>query len=95
MSEIKAIHPAKKTLSLRKTRVKALARVALFGAFSASAYLLVFLNEGTVTKYFTRGGFYAAAVIATAIAFSLIHGTFANYFLELLGIRPNQGKGGH
>lgn len=95
MSEVKAIHPAEKTLSSRRSWVKIFVRAVLFGAVSASAYLLVFLNEATVTKYFTRGGFYAAAVIATAIAFSLIHGTFANYFLELLGIRPNQGKDGH
>jgi hypothetical protein len=95
MSEVNALHPIEKTLSSRRTWIKVVARAILFGAVSASAYLLVFLNEDTVTKYFTRGGVYAVAVIATAIAFSLIHGTFASYVLELLGIRPNQGKDGH
>lgn len=95
MSEVKAIHPVEKTLSLRRTWMKVLLRAILFGAFSVSAYLLVFLNEATVTKYFTKGGVYAAAVIATAIAFSLIHGTFANYLLELFGIRPSLGKDSH
>lgn len=95
MSEVKTIHPAEKTLSSHRTWLKILGRAILAGAFSVSAYLLVFLNADTVTEYFSRGGVYAIAVIATAIAFSLIHGTFANYLLELFGIRPSQGKDSH
>ncbi len=95
MSEVKALHPIEKTLSSRRTWMKVLVRAVLFGVVSASAYLLVFLNEDTVTKYFTRGGVYAIAVITTAIAFSLIQGTFANYLLELFGIRPSKGKDSH
>lgn len=68
--------------------VKPLVRSILFGIISVSAYLLLFLNEGTVTEHFSRGGVYTLAVVGTAIAFSLIHGTFANYVLELVGIRP-------
>jgi len=72
-------------------------RQAIFwGIISLAAYLLVFLNQQTVTHYFTQGGFYAVLVVITALMFSFIHGAFANYVLEALGIRAIQKeKGGH
>jgi len=90
MEEVKVIQPVYGNILTRIVRTvwsKSLTRAVLFGAFSLSAYLLIFLNADTVTDYFTRGGVYTIAVIGTAVAFSLIHGTFANYVLELLGIR--------
>jgi len=73
--------------SVQRVWVKTLLRAILFGAVSIALYLLVFLNQDTITEYFSRGGFYAVVVVLTAIVFSLIHGTFANYVLELIGIR--------
>lgn len=68
-------------------------RLAIFwGVISVALYLLVFLNQGAVTHHFTKGGVFAIAIIATALAFSLIHGSFANYIIHLSGIRPWQGK---
>lgn len=90
MEEVKVIQPVYGNILTRTIRAvwsRSLVRAVLFGAISISAYLLVFLNEGTITKYFSRGGVYTLAVVGTALAFSLIHGTFANYVLELLGIR--------
>jgi len=73
--------------SVQRVWVKTLIRAVLFGGASISLYLLVFLNQDTITEYFSKGGFYAIVVVLTALGFSLIHGTFANYVLELIGIR--------
>jgi len=73
--------------SVQRAWVKTLLRAVLFGAASISLYLLVFLNQDTITEYFSKGGFYAIVVVVTALVFSLVHGTFANYVLELIGIR--------
>ncbi|AEG16359.1 hypothetical protein Desku_2848 [Desulfofundulus kuznetsovii DSM 6115] len=74
---------------------KAVRHVITWGIITLAAYLLVFLNEHTVTGYFSRGGGLAAAgVIITAITFSIIHGSFANYLLEMFDIKPLK-KGVH
>ena len=67
----------------------------LWGIISLAAYFLIFANQQTVTHYFTQGGFFALVVVVTALAFSVIHGAFASYLLEALGIRAIQKKGGH
>ncbi|SHI38214.1 hypothetical protein [Desulfofundulus thermosubterraneus] len=66
----------------------------LWGIVSLAAYLALFLNQEIVTNYFARGGAFAIAVVLTAMAFSFIHGAFASYLLEMLGIRPLK-KGVH
>jgi len=67
-------------------------RALFWGAISVTMYLLVFLNQDAVTHHFTKGGVFALVVVITALAFSLIHGSFANYLLDLSGIRPLQEK---
>ncbi|WP_051275853.1 hypothetical protein [Desulfovirgula thermocuniculi] len=79
---------------MSKAQPRPVKEAVIWGIISLAAYLLVFLNQGAVINYFAQGGVASLALIATAIAFSLIHGTFANYFLESLGIRPLK-KGGH
>ncbi len=77
-------------------QAKLIRQTIFWGIISLAAYLLVFLNQQAVTHYFTQGGFYAFAVIFTALAFSFIHGAFANYLLEAAGIRAiKKDKGGH
>ncbi|MGB9903607.1 MAG: hypothetical protein ACPLQO_02920 [Desulfotomaculales bacterium] len=75
-------------------QAKPVKQVLFWGVISLAAYLLIFLNEQAVTSYFARGGFSAIVVIVTALSFSFIHGAFANYLLEVAGIRAAQ-KGGH
>lgn len=77
---------AKNVLSAHRIRAKPFRWAILWGIVSLAAYLLVFLNQEAVTRYFTKGGFFTAAVVITALAFALIHGTFASYVLEVLGI---------
>ncbi len=66
------------------------AKTAGLGIATAALYAAVFLNSGTVMKYFTRGGWYAALPIATVFVFSFVHGAFAHHVWEVLGIRAPQ-----
>jgi peptidoglycan/LPS O-acetylase OafA/YrhL len=81
---------AKNSLANRKRRVRALKRAFFWGVISLSIYLAVFLNQDTVTRYFTKGGVFALVIIVTALAVSLVHGSFANYTIDLSGIKPWQ-----
>jgi peptidoglycan/LPS O-acetylase OafA/YrhL len=73
-----------------KRRTKALKRALFWGVISLSIYLAVFLNQDTITRHFTKGGVFALVIIVTALAVSLIHGSFANYTIEISGIKPYQ-----
>jgi hypothetical protein len=75
-----------------RSKGRLLRRALFWGAVSVGMYLLVFLNQDAVTQHFTKGGIFALVVVLTALAFSLIHGSFANYLLDLSGIRPLQEK---
>ena len=66
------------------------AKTAGLGIATAALYAAVFLNSGTVMKYFTRGGWYAALPIATVFVFSFVHGAFTHNVWEVLGIRASQ-----
>jgi hypothetical protein len=53
-------------------------------------YAAVFTNSGTVMKYFTKGGIYAALPIVTVFAVSFVHGAFASNLWSLLGIEATK-----
>ncbi|MDI6852742.1 MAG: hypothetical protein QME75_03935 [Deltaproteobacteria bacterium] len=63
------------------------AKTAGLGLATAALYAAVFLNTGTVMKYFTLGGWYAALPIATVFIFSFVHGAFSHHVWEVLGIQ--------
>jgi hypothetical protein len=65
-------------------------KMIVYGMFSAVFYALLLSNQGVITAYFTRGALYAALPIATAFAFSFIHGGFTNYFWSVLGIEAKK-----
>ncbi len=76
-------------LALQKKK-KALKSAIGFGALTAVLYAAVFLNEGTVMTYFTKGGVYAALPVLTAFIFSFAHGAFAGSFWSALGIEASK-----
>ena len=80
----------KNTEASRRSRAKTFRRAIFWGVISLAMYLAVFLNEEIVTQYFTEGGVFSIVIVVTALAFSFVHGSFANYILELIGIRPSQ-----
>ena len=77
------------------TKGKPIVKAIIWGIFTIAAYLAVFLNVDTVMGYLTRGGgVFAGVVLVTALLFSFVHGAFANYLIESLGLKPLT-KGGH
>ncbi len=76
-------------LALQKKR-KALKSAIAFGLLTAALYAAVFLNEGTVMTYFTKGGVYAALPVLTAFIFSFAHGAFTGSFWSALGIEASK-----
>ncbi|MEW6273612.1 MAG: hypothetical protein AB1556_00640 [Bacillota bacterium] len=65
-------------------------RAVFWGIISLAAYRLVFFNQQTVTHYLTQGGFWALAVVATALVFYFIHGAFANFLFRAIGLRAGK-----
>ena len=59
--------------------------------FSGSLYALLYAYEAEVMVYFTRtDGLYPALPILAAFVFSLVHGAFAGFFWEVIGIRARR-----
>ncbi len=71
-------------------RGKLIGRTIGLGLGSAALYAAVFTNSGTVMKYFTKGGIFAALPILTVFAFSFVHGAFASNLWSLLGIEATK-----
>jgi hypothetical protein len=71
-------------------RGKLIGRTIGLGLGSLALYAAVFTNSGTVMKYFTKGGIFAALPILTVFAFSFVHGAFASNLWSLLGIEATK-----
>ena len=67
-------------------RGKLIGRTVGLGLASAALYAAVFTHSGTVMKYFTKGGIFAALPIVTVFVFSFVHASFASNLWSLLGI---------
>ena len=74
----------------KMSRGKLTGKTIGLGLGVAALYAAVFLNSGTVMKYFTRGGIYAALPIVTVFAFSFVHGAFASNLWSMLGIEATK-----
>jgi len=73
---------------MKTDKKKPFAQTIFWGIISLIAFTSVFVNQKAVTAFFTQGGAIAGAVIASALIFSFIHGAFASYLLEIIGIEP-------
>ena len=73
-----------------ETRNKLLLKTLGYGALTATCYAVLFLNADSAMRYFTRGAWYAALPIATALLFSFVHGAFASYLWSFLGIEATR-----
>ena len=74
------------------SKSKTIGQAVFWGLITAAAYILVFLNQGAVMDYTTRGGVFALVVIGMALTFSFVHGTFANYLIEAMGFKAAKKK---
>ena len=75
----KNIKSSKKNSSIIKSLV--------LGVVSFSTYTILFIYEEWVIQNFSKGGFYAALPIVTALLFSFIHGAFSSNFIYTLGLK--------
>jgi hypothetical protein len=74
----------------KASKSKLISKTVGLGLAAAALYAAVFTNTGTVMKYFTKGGIYAALPIVTVFAFSFVHGAFASNLWSLLGIEATK-----
>ncbi len=74
----------------RQKRKKAIKSAIFYGALTAALYLAVFLNEGIVMTYFTKGGVYAVLPLVTVFIVSFAHGAFTGSFWSALGIEASK-----
>jgi hypothetical protein len=74
----------------KTNRGKLIGRTVGLGLASAALYAAVFTNTGTVMKYFTKGGIFAALPIITVFAFSFVHGAFTSNLWSVLGIEATK-----
>ena len=68
-------------------------KLCLSGAVSCMLYLLLYLHEADVMRTFTRtDGFYPLLPVIAALVFSFVHGAFAGYFWDVLGITGRRSR---
>jgi hypothetical protein len=74
----------------QQRRKKALKSTVVFGLLTGAFYAAIFLNEGTVMQYFTKGGMYALLPVTAAFMVSFLHGAFTGNFWSALGIEASK-----
>jgi hypothetical protein len=70
-------------------KLKAFKRSLVYGFLTAVFYAAVFLNVDLVTKYFTKGSWYAILPITSVFIVSFVHGAFTGNFWTALGIEAS------
>jgi len=63
-----------------------------FGVVVIGLYFLLYLKQGMVNEWFTKGGMFAFLPIAAAFLFSYVHGTFTSNFWSSLGVEASKAK---
>jgi hypothetical protein len=73
-----------------KSTKKPVGKMVLFGICSIIIYGAIFLFQGLITAYFTRGEIYTILPIVGAFVLSYVHGHFTGYFWTVLGIEARK-----
>ena len=69
-------------------------KLCVSGTASCILYLLLYFHEAEVMRAFTRtDGLYPLLPVGAALLFSFVHGAFAGYFWDILGITGRRPKG--
>lgn len=79
-------------MSEEKKKKKPYVQMIIFGIISLASYVALFSNETLVTEVYTRGGYYAAFPIVTALWISFMHGAFGSNLLSVLGLEAKKKK---
>jgi hypothetical protein len=65
---------------------KPVGKMLISGFFSILLFTALFTYQDIISGTFTRGGLYALLPIATALAFSYVHGSFTGHFWTVMGV---------
>ncbi|MHB0915339.1 MAG: hypothetical protein ACYC5A_01675 [Thermoleophilia bacterium] len=79
-------------MSKKKTSGTTYIKTIILGVISIASYYYLLTNQELVTRYFIKGGYYAALPILTALYFSFVHGAFASNVLGILGITAKKSS---
>ncbi len=77
---------------MSEKKKKPYVKMIFMGIISAAMYATLLLKQDLLNSYFGRGGAYAFLPIATAFAFSFIHGSFTGDFWTVLGVEAAKKK---
>lgn len=78
------------TQSYVRMRKKPVGKMLIYGLASAAMYAALLMNQVSITAFCTKGAWYALFPIATAFAFSFVHGNFTSYFWSVLGVEATK-----
>ena len=68
-------------------------KLSVSGVGSCTLYALLYAFEDDAMLAFTRtDGLYPLLPVVAALVFSFVHGAFAAYFWDVLGITSRRGK---
>ncbi|MBI3916283.1 MAG: hypothetical protein HY322_04685 [Betaproteobacteria bacterium] len=69
-------------------------KLCVSGMASCALYILLYVYEREIMTAFTRtDGWYPLLPVIAALAFSFVHGAFASYFWDVLGITARRERG--
>ncbi|HHB93492.1 MAG TPA: hypothetical protein ENK59_09815 [Thioploca sp.] len=71
---------------------KAVVQTAILAIFSAFLYFLLYYWSDYIMNRSQQGGWYFIIPVIIAFIFSFAHGTFANHFWDMLGIKAKPVK---
>ncbi|MEW6572864.1 MAG: hypothetical protein AB1374_04450 [Bacillota bacterium] len=70
------------------TEKKPVGKLLFWGILSLGLYTVLFMKGTTIQEYFMTGGVFRAGLLTViAIVFSIIHGNFAGFFWDVVGIK--------
>jgi len=69
---------------------KLFAKTAVYGGFSLTLYVLLYLFEDSILGFASRGSWFFLVPIVAAFVFSFVHGNFTAHFWDMLGIKAKK-----
>ena len=76
----------------KANKSSAIIKTILLGCISAVLYFILFSFEEPILNWSQQGNWYLIVPVFIAILFSFVHGTFTNYFWDVLGVKTKPIK---
>jgi len=76
----------------KANKSSAILKTILLGCVSATLYFLLYYFEGPILNWSQQGNWYLLVPVSIAVIFSFVHGSFTNYFWDVLGVKAKPIK---